>query len=104
MNEHHQIELFLAISISSDDPDDMDRLTFSHFYDLIEFVEELRMFNNIWLVPDEFNNIIISRSISKINAALRAGFFHFPTIYIWEYQNYEDAYSTALQMITNYEE
>ena len=70
---------------------------------LIEYMEELKQFNCIWLATTdgEFGEIIITENLTKLLLALAHDHWELKdgcNFYVQEYQTYEDAYKVALDM------
>ena len=73
--------------------------------DLIEYLQELKRFDCIWLAADdgEKGEVLITENLDTLINAIKAGHFNLiwnsPTnFYVQEYQTYEDAYKVALDM------
>ena len=97
------IDLNLAIGSC-----DIASMKFKTVADLIDYIEELKRFDAIWLVVDDLGDesrceILITEDVSKIISAIIADFFSCTSLkesklFIQEYQSFEDAYSVALDM------
>jgi hypothetical protein len=93
----------LNLAIGEGDPIEME---FDAVESLCEYLEELRTFDCIWLATDngETGEILITENLDCLVMAVSDGHFniHFSheedTIYVQEYQSYEDAYAVALDM------
>lgn len=91
---------------------EVEVMEFKTVEELIEFIEELKRFDCIWLVADESDindditsscEILITEDVYTIISAIGVDFFSCSLrkdskLFIQEYQSYEDAYKVALDM------
>ncbi len=84
---------------------DVEKIPFKCTNDLIGYIEELEMFDCIWVAtsggPD--SEILITEETSTIINALECDFWETSFVkdsnfFVQEYQTYEEAYSVALLM------
>ena len=84
---------------------DIEQIPFDSVNSLIDYIEELKMFNCIWLVTEDGENgeIMITENIDKIITAIGTDHWNLCSqkdsmFHLQEYQTYEDAYAVALDM------
>lgn len=96
------IELHLAIYEG-----DAQMFQFESTNAMVEYLEELRMFDNIWLAttdsPDAKEEIMITENLEKILLAIAHDHWDISLkkhskFFVQEYQTYEAAYDVALSM------
>lgn len=81
---------------------DCKRIEFKSKFELITFVDELDRFDCIWLVGADANKgeVIITESLITIINNISSGVFDLDnhSLFIQEYETYEDAYRVALMI------
>lgn len=78
---------------------DIPTIPFVNKEDLIDYIYELKKFECVWLFKpkDEDSEIIITESIDFLISVINIIELS-KDIFLQEYQSYEDAYATALDM------
>lgn len=83
--------------------DNIAELKFTSIKDLIDYIKLLDKFNCVWLITTDCYpcEIVVTESIDFMCQLLAVKSFHNldSTLYIQQYDSYEDAYATALDMI-----
>jgi hypothetical protein len=83
--------------------DNIAELKFNSTKELIEYIVLLDKFDCVWLITTDCNpcEIVVTESIDFMCHLLGIKSFHNEnsTLYIQQYDSYEDAYATALDMI-----
>jgi len=92
----------LHLCIGQGDPQESEYFTSSQ---LVEYLEELKAFNCIWLATTEGENgeILVTESVDLLCESVKNGFFNLlwnsPTnFFVQEYPTFEAAYDVALSM------
>ncbi len=95
------IELYIALGKE----DNIPCIEFKSTSDLMDYIEELKQFNCVWLCSGKNPNteIVITEDIDIILSAVSVDFWMVSLaknceLHIHEYPSYEDAYRVALDM------
>jgi hypothetical protein len=83
---------------------DCDEVLFYSKEDVIDFILKLKPFDCVWLVTGESHQILVTEDVDKIIECFNINLFDVSieedkTLFIQEYQSYEDAYAVALDMM-----
>jgi septum formation inhibitor-activating ATPase MinD len=80
-------------------------INFNTQNELCEYLQELKMFDCIWLATDDGENgeILITENLQTLINAVKNSHFNLlcdspQNFFVQEYQTYEDAYKVALDM------
>jgi len=83
---------------------DVQEIPFKSPVDLIEYIQELKRFECIWLVTDDDGEeIIITESIDTVHLAIDCDLWNLnlkknTNLFFQEYQSFESAYAVSLTM------
>lgn len=91
------IKLHLAIGTGTEN---IPVLEYENKEELIDYLHELKMFDCVWLATEngELSEILITENLTTLIKWIENDFMNLETIFIQEYQSYEDAYAVALDM------
>lgn len=89
------IKLHLAIGTG-----DIPVLEYENKEELIDYLNELTMFNCVWLITDDGSNgeTLITENLTTLIKWIENDFMNLETIFIQEYESYQDAYLVAFDM------